>query len=295
MQNKPVILVAGANGQLGNVIRAMAAKAAGFHFTFVSREEFSIDDKHSMELYFASNRIDYVINCAAYTQVDKAETEKEKAFLINGTAVGDLAQICNAFDTTLIHLSTDYVYTENSEAPLQETDPTLPGTVYGQSKLLGEQLALQNHPSSVIIRTSWVYSEYGVNFVKTMLQLFDNRKEIEVVSDQEGSPTYAVDLVSVIFDIIRQMEAGREISGIFNYCNDGMTNWYEFAQEIKRISESSVRIKPVFSHEYATLAKRPLYSVMDTSKIKRELDIDIPNWKDSLQKMMHSVLKGVLL
>ena len=282
----PTILVTGANGQLGNEIRELSDKYPELKFLFTSREDLPIENEKSVESFFQNQSIHYCINCAAYTAVDKAETEKEKAFLINAEAVGKLATICKKHDTQFIHISTDYVYDGTKGVPLKETDAVGPINIYGTSKLKGEELALENNPSSIVIRTSWVYSSYGANFVKTMLRLFSEKEEINVVSDQVGSPTYAADLASAILLFIKRMEEGERFSGIYNYSNTGVTNWYEFALAIKDLSKSNCKIFPTSSSTYVTPAKRPLYSVLDNSKIKEALGADIPFWKDSLKKCL---------
>ena len=283
---KPTILVTGASGQLAREINVIAAHRAGYHFLFATKDELPIEKKEGIELFFEKHRIDYCINCAAYTAVDKAESEKEKAFLINADAVGGLAEICIFHKAKLIHISTDYVYDGSAGLPLKETDIVAPVNVYGSSKLQGEELAIKQNPSTLIIRTSWVYSSFGNNFVKTMLRLFKERDEINVVFDQYGCPTYAADLANAIMSLIGNMKEGNDLSGILNYCNEGITTWYEFAEEIKRLSNSNCKINPIPTSSYQTAAKRPLYSVLDNSKIKGILGLEIPFWKDSLRKCM---------
>jgi dTDP-4-dehydrorhamnose reductase len=283
---KPTILVTGANGQLGREINVIATHHTGYHFLFAAKDDLPIEKKEGIELFFEKNRIDYCINCAAYTAVDKAESEKEKAFLINARSVEGLAEICKFHKAKLIHISTDYVYDGSNRLPLKETDAVGPVNVYGLSKLQGEELALKQNPSTLIIRTSWVYSSFGNNFVKTMLRLFKERDEINVVADQYGCPTYAADLANVIMSLIGKMKEGNDFSGIINYSNEGVTTWYEFAEEIKNISNSNCKINPIPTSSYHTAAQRPLYSVLDTSKIKGVLDLEIPFWKDSLKKCM---------
>jgi dTDP-4-dehydrorhamnose reductase len=281
---KPTILVTGANGQLAREINVIAPHYAGYHFLFATKDELPIENKERVELFFEKHRIDYCINCAAYTAVDKAESEREKAFLINADAVGGLAEICRFHKAKLIHISTDYVYDGSAGIPLKETDAVDPVNVYGSSKLQGEELAIKQNPSTLTIRTSWVYSSFGNNFVKTMLRLFKERDEINVVADQYGCPTYAADLASVIMSLIGKMKEGNDLSGIVNYCNEGVTTWYEFAEEIKSLSNSNCKINPIPTSSYQTAANRPLYSVLDTSKIKEMLGLEIPFWKDSLKK-----------
>ena len=280
----PTILVTGSNGQLGNEIKILSKKFASYNFLFAPRQEISIENSESLQSFFGKNKIDYCINCAAYTAVDKAETEKEKAFAINADAVGNLATICSEYQTKLIHISTDYVYDGNVHVPLKEENAVGPVNVYGASKLKGEELALNTNPSALIIRTSWVYSSFGNNFVKTMLRLFREKEEINVINDQIGSPTYAADLAAVIMNFIEKTQQGETFSGIVNYSNAGITNWYEFAKEIKSLVNSNCKINPIPTSSYPTPAKRPLYSVLDTSKIKNCLQLEIPSWQESLKK-----------
>ena len=281
---KVTILVTGANGQLANEIRTISRHYSSNKFLFTTKEDLPIENAEAVELFFEKNRIDYCINCAAYTAVDKAESEKEKAFLMNGNAVGELANICVIHKAKLIHISTDYVYDGGLNTPLREENAAGPVNIYGSSKLKGEELALSNNPSTLIIRTSWVYSSFGNNFVKTMLRLFKEKSEINVINDQLGSPTYAADLAGVIMEFVKKMKQGNSFSGIVNYCNDGVTTWFDFAEEIKSMVRSNCKINPIPTSCYKTAAKRPLYSVLDTSKIKNLLHLDIPTWKESLEK-----------
>ncbi len=286
----PVILVTGANGQLANELKELSGNFPGFIFLFTSKEELPIEDENALATYFQNQSIQYCINCAAYTAVDKAESDSEKAFLINAEAVGKLSAVCKIHQTKFIHISTDYVYDGSRETPLRETDATGPLNVYGSSKLKGEELALQNNSSSLVIRTSWVYSSYGANFVKTMLRLFKEKEELNIVSDQVGSPTYAADLATAIMLFIQKKEAGQNFSGIYNYSNSGVTNWYEFALAIKELSNSNCNILPTLTSAYVTPAKRPLYSVMDTTKAKEALQTNIPLWKDSLKRCFEKLV-----
>ena len=283
--NLQTIVVTGANGQLGNELKAIAPQFAGYRFLFVAKEELAIENADALKNYFSANTPTWCINCAAYTAVDKAETEKNKAFLINAEAAGHLASTCRQYDVQLIHISTDYVFDGTAQQPYKETDGTHPINTYGESKLKGEELVLQNDPSAIIIRTSWVYSSFGNNFVKTMLRLMKEKNSINVVNDQYGSPTYAADIASVIMKIISSGRS-REKPGIYNYTNAGITNWYEFALAIKTLSDSPCSVNPVSTAQYPTAAKRPQYSVLDTSKIQQAFNIVIPDWKESLQNCL---------
>ncbi len=226
-----------------------------------------------------ANPVDYFIHCAAYTAVDKAESEKEKAFLANATAPGLIAGLLSENRTKLIHISTDYVFDGNSSMPLTEEAVTNPVNFYGLSKLEGERLVLKNNPDSMIIRTSWLYSAFGNNFVKTMIRLMKDRESIQVVADQTGSPTYAGDLANAMMQIL---ESGKFVPGIYHYSNEGEASWFEFATEIKRLTGSTCRILPIPSSGYPTPAKRPAYSLLDKSKIRTIYGLNIPVWQSSL-------------
>jgi len=292
LNNKKNILITGANGQLGMEFRSIAKTFPEYNFLFASKEELSISDKEAVKFFFTINRIYCCINCGAYTNVDKAESEKEKAFEINGTAVGYLAGICKNHHSHFIHISTDYVFPGNASTPYKETDLPNPLNSYGASKLAGENLAIENNEASIIIRSSWVYSSYGKNFVKTMIRLL-KKKEIGVVNDQEGSPTYAADLANAIMKII---STDHFIPGIYHYCNDGIITWYTFAEEIKKIIFSHCIIKPITtkesdSYRIPTPAKRPLYSALDTEKIRLVFSVEVPLWQESLKKFLALLTK----
>jgi len=278
--NTHAVLVTGANGQLGNELKVIASRYPAYHFLFVSHKELAIDDFAAVTGFFTENPVSYCINCAAYTAVDKAEADAGSAFRINADAVANLARVCNEQDVQLIHISTDYVFDGNTDQPYKETDPASPLGIYGASKHKGETGALQNDPSSIIIRTSWLYSSFGNNFVKTMLRLMKERESINVVNDQFGCPTYAADLADAVIKII---SSGISKPGIYHYCNEGITSWYEFALAIKELTNSACAVNPITTSAYPTAAKRPAYSVLDTSKIKATFDISIPGWKDSLK------------
>ena len=276
------ILVTGSGGQLGMEIWKLSERYPSYKFLFTTREDLPIDNFELVKNFFEQRQIDHCINCAAYTAVDKAESEKEKAFLINADAAGNLATVCKAHHTQLIHISSDYVFDGSSSTPYKEEDRISPINMYGASKLKGEELVLNNNAAAVIIRTSWVYSSFGTNFVKTMLRLLKEKESINVVSDQQGCPTYAADLAEVIMTIVEKDNNEYSPSGIFNYCNTGVITWYEFAKAIKKFSKSKCLINPIPSSAYPVPAKRPQYSVLDTTKIKSTFNIAIPNWKDSL-------------
>lgn len=278
------ILVTGANGQLGNECRQLAQHFNGVDFVFTDVEELSITDELAIEKIFAQNHFDCCINAAAYTAVDNAEKDKETAYEINANAVGYLATACKKYNCKLIHISTDYVFDGEKENGYLEEDTTGPINIYGSSKLLGEQLALENNPQTIVIRTSWVYSYFGKNFVKTMMKLMQERPEISVVSDQIGKPTYAADLASAIFKIIFSSSDFKP--GMYHYSNKEVISWYDFALAIKEIGNYNCQINPIPSSAYPVPAKRPHYSVLITDKIESVYGIDIPQWKESLKKCM---------
>jgi dTDP-4-dehydrorhamnose reductase len=274
------IIVTGSNGQLGSELKELAVQYPSINFIFLSRNELSIGDRQSLEHAFQLHQPGYFINCAAYTAVDKAEEEKELAFDINGSSVGVIAELCRQNNCRLIHISTDYVFDGNSRQPLTEADQVDPVNAYGESKLLGEQLALKNNPDTIIIRTSWVYSFYGKNFVKTMMRLMKEKESIGVVNDQVGSPTYAADLANAILQII---SSGKWVPGIYHYSNEGVLSWFNFAVEIKTLINSSCKVNPITSEQFPTPAKRPAYSVLDKTKIQATYPVQIKDWKESLQ------------
>ena len=277
------ILVTGAGGQLGNELKDIAPAHSAYQFFFVTKDELSISDDRSVQTFFKEHAIDCCINCAAYTAVDKAETEQDLAFTINAEAVGKLAVACKIQNSRFIHISTDYVFDGTSTVPYKEDDPICPINVYGASKLKGEELALEQDPHSTIIRTSWVYSSYENNFVKTMMRLMKERENINVVNDQWGCPTFAADLAGVIMKLVEHPSAS---SNIFNYCNEGSITWYDFALAIKEFTGSNCQVNPIPSSAYPTLSKRPHYSVLDTTRIRQQLNISIPRWKESLEQCL---------
>lgn len=285
MAEKKTILVTGANGQLGNEMQVISAAYPAYHFLFVTKEVLPIDNAETMKNYFAAHPIDYCVNCAAYTAVDKAETEPEKAMNVNGTAVGILAAVCKSYNAGFIHVSTDYVFDGSATTPYTEDFRVAPVNTYGATKLKGEELAQQQNPGSIIIRTSWVYSSFGNNFVKTMMGLMKEKEQLNVVSDQVGCPTYAADLAAAIMQIIHSGKAEAQ-PGIYNYSNTGIISWFQFAEAIKELSGSKCMVNAIPSSNYPTPAKRPSYSVMDTIKIQQTFDISIPAWKDSLKKCL---------
>jgi dTDP-4-dehydrorhamnose reductase len=281
MVERHKILVTGGSGQLGSEFKELSGAFRQYEFLFPSSAELRIEDSEAVRNYFHSSSPSFCINCAAYTAVDKAETDKEQAFLVNGEAVGQLAAICKKFNTGFIHISTDYVFDGTALTPYTEDIATNPVNVYGASKLEGERKALENNIDSVIIRTSWVYSPFGKNFVKTMLRLMNEKSAVNVVNDQFGSPTYSADLAEAIMTII---SSGNWHPGIFHFSNIGKISWFDFAEAIKRLSKSNCTVYPVSTSQYPTPAKRPAYSVLSNNKIAGTYNIQLQPWETSLAK-----------
>jgi dTDP-4-dehydrorhamnose reductase len=290
------ILVTGKNGQLGRSIQKIVNTGTKIDnnqspndFIFVGREELDLGSETSISHYFNNNKFDIIINCAAYTAVDRAEKEQELANQVNHLAVKQLAKIANKKQARLIHISTDYVFDGESDKPYTETDETNPINVYGRTKLTGEKALQALMPiNAVIIRTSWVYSEYGNNFVETMLRLGRERDELSVVNDQMGSPTYATDLAGVILEIIRhnKFRDVAQTTQIYNYSNEGEISWHEFAKEIFKLAEIDYKVSPISTQQYPTPAKRPRNTIMKKDKIVNAFNIKISNWKSSLNTCM---------
>jgi dTDP-4-dehydrorhamnose reductase len=282
--SKPLIVVTGKNGQLGSELQLLAPLfVAAYDFLFVDRSQLDLSSNDSIDNFFAANTPSVVINCAAYTAVDKAETDREAAFQINGTAVGKLAAHAAAVNALFITVSTDYVFNGNGTSPYLPSDATDPINYYGESKAVGEQLALVNNPSSIIIRTSWVYSRFGNNFVKTMMRLMGERPSLHVVGDQIGAPTYAADLAAAIMHIVAQKAAGNKHNGIYHYSNSGAISWYDFAVAIGQMIHSNCAVTKIGSEAFPTPAKRPRYSLMDCSAIIQDFGVQQPAWEDSLK------------
>jgi dTDP-4-dehydrorhamnose reductase len=286
--SRPLVLVTGANGQLGQSVRSLADSFPELEFAFLSREDLPIEDAEKVNYYFEKARPSWCINTAAYTAVDKAESDRERAFAVNRDATGILAATSDLFGTRFIHVSTDYVFDGQSAVPYKEHDKLSPVNAYGASKLEGEQLCMEKNPASMIIRTAWVYSEFGNNFVKTMLRLMSSRPEINVVDDQVGAPTYAVDLANAILTIIGNTEKKQTgwSPGIYHYSNKGRISWYDFAVAIKELAGLQCKINPIPSSQYPTPAKRPSFSLLDTQKIREVYNIHIPDWRESLSTCM---------
>lgn len=275
------ILITGAGGQLGSEIRALSTQYADRAFTFADSKELDISDNMRVAEIITHGNYNAVINCAAYTAVDKAESDKDKAYLINEKGAGYLAEVCAEAGAKFIHISTDFIFDGTVSRPILEDDITHPLSVYGASKLAGELAVQKANPDSLIIRTSWVYSSFGGNFVKTILRLCHERESLSVISDQIGTPTYAHDLAAFIMDKL-DFAIEHKISGVFNYSNEGAASWYDFAIAIRDIAGLKTKIVPIDTTQYPTPAVRPKYSVLDKKKVKSTFNIEIPYWRDSL-------------
>ncbi len=280
---KKKILVTGANGQLGSELRQIAISKTQYEWIFTDYQELDLCDLNHLEEKVAEINPQIIINCAAHTAVDKAETEVELSDVLNHQSVAILAKWSNANDCKLVHVSTDYVFDGNSELALTETAKTNPINVYGVTKLAGEKACLNANPNAIIIRTSWVYSSFGNNFVKTMSRLMQERDNLNVVNDQIGSPTYAADLAQAIITIL---EHKNWQPGIYNFSNEGEISWYEFALAIQEIGNFDCKVSGIPASNYPTPAKRPAYSLLDKSKIKATFGVSVPQYKESLKKCM---------
>jgi dTDP-4-dehydrorhamnose reductase len=278
MQN---ILVTGKNGQLGNELQALASAYPQYQFLYTDKAELDITSAGLVQDFFSEHKPVACINAAAYTAVDKAESEKEIAFKVNAEAVKKLATACNIHNTKFIQVSTDYVFDGLATTPYKEDSVTSPVNYYGYTKLKGEEFAMAECASTIVVRTSWVYSSFGNNFVKTMLRLMKERESINVVSDQFGSPTYAADLAEAILKIATSQE--KNDRGIYHFSNNGDISWFDFAIAIKELSNSNCVVNPIPTAAYPTPAKRPAYSVFDKSKIQEVFGIELKDWKESLE------------
>ena len=287
------VLITGANGQLGNELRTLGAASAN-RYLYTDVAELDITDAVAVERCVAENRIDVIINCAAYTNVERAEEDEQTAYTINCTAVKNLAEAAARHDATLIHVSTDYVFDGTANTPCTEELPTSPIGAYGRTKLAGEQAVAVSGCRHLIFRTAWLYSEYGNNFLKTMLRLTAERESLNVVFDQIGTPTYAADLAAAIFDLVEHGKyAGNE--GIYHYSNEGVCSWYDFAAEIAAAAgNAKCCITPCRTWEYPTRAERPAYSVLDKSKYKRTFGAAVPHWREAMQRCLLKLKKTTL-
>src|SRR6186713_1153433 len=278
------ILITGANGQLGQAIKKVAAGFTAFNFIYTDYTELDITDTAAIDTIFSQKDIHGCINCAAYTAVDKAESEEELAFKLNFEAALNLSDACLQYNAQFIQISTDYVFDGKSNRPYAEEDEANPDSIYGSSKLRGEAAALGSNPDTIVIRTSWLYSEFGANFVKKMRELMQQKESLNVVFDQVGTPTYAVDLAQTILTVLSKVyDAPASYGGIYHYSNEGVLSWYDFAVAIKELTAANCKVLPVTSDKYPTPAKRPAYSVFNKQKIKDTFSLQIPYWRDSLQ------------
>lgn len=284
------VLVTGSKGQLGSEIRDLSPEYPGFQFEFIDIDELDLTNTDAVNDFFAQKNYAFCINCSAYTAVDKAEDEQEKALAVNFTAVKNLSHILAGKKTFLVHISTDYVFDGENHKPYLETDPTAPRSVYGSSKLKGEEAVLESQVNAIIIRTSWLYSGYGNNFVKTILRLAAERDTLTIVADQVGTPTYAGDLAKAILEIIgsKNLKPGKQV---YHFSNEGVTSWFDFARAIVDESGFDCKITPIETKDFPTKASRPFYSVLNKRKIKQDFNIRIPYWRDSLSVVLNKLKK----
>lgn len=287
MSNKGKVLVFGGIGQLGQCLSKLTVAGNVKDFVFLDEIEGNILDLAVLRALFLSESPKFVVNCAAYTAVDKAEDESELCEKINSTGAGNLAMLCTEFKATLIHISTDFVFEGDVPALLKETDVAEPINVYGKTKLQGELEIARHLDAHYILRTSWLYSEFAGNFVKTMLKLGAEREELSIIVDQVGTPTYGVDLAAVILKLISSDQ--ETAYGTYHYSNEGLCSWYDFAKAIFEINGTELRVYPIPSSAYPTKARRPAFSVMDKTKIKTTFNLEIPYWRDSLVKCIHAI------
>ncbi|GHT35760.1 NAD(P)-dependent oxidoreductase [Bacteroidia bacterium] len=285
------ILVTGANGQLGHSLQRLSESLPAYQFLFTDIDTLDICDKESILAFAEGKNIHYIINCAAYTAVDKAEDDEIICMRINSEAVRNLGEAATTLGAKIIHISTDYVFDGTNSVPYLETDYTCPMSAYGRSKQTGELILRAVCPDAIIIRTAWLYSECGNNFLSTMLCLGKEKEELNVVFDQIGTPTYAGDLANAIISIIDSIEAGTFKSGIYHFSNEGVCSWYDFARKIFEIAGIKCRVIPIDAKDYPTRATRPQYSVLNKGKIKRTYGLAIPHWEESLRKMLKKTKK----
>ena len=285
------ILVTGSNGQLGSEIKDLEANFTNFNFFFMDLPELDICNSSQLNIFVNDNNINTVINCAAYTAVDKAEEDAEIAEQVNSMGVSNLVKALQTVNGKLIHISTDYVFDGNHFLPYKESDSVSPIGVYGETKRAGELSVLNSDIDSIVIRTSWLYSSYGNNFVKTMLRLGSEKENLGVIFDQIGTPTYARDLAKTCLEILTGVNALKisKNENLYHYSNEGVASWYDFAISIMELGGVNCKVKPIQTKDYPTLAKRPQYSVLNTSKIKTDFKIEIPYWRDSLKDCIEKI------
>jgi dTDP-4-dehydrorhamnose reductase len=282
------ILITGSNGQLGNEMQISAKNFPNHHFIYTDVAELDICDKEALNAFIKSNDVNMIVNCAAYTAVDKAEDDVELCYKINAKAVKNIGEVATANNAKVIHVSTDYVFDGTNHVPYTEDMPVCPSSVYGKSKLAGEEALMSTCSNAVIIRTAWLYSSFGNNFVKTMIKLGTERESLNVIFDQVGSPTYAADLAEAIMTIISHESF---VPGIYHYSNEGVCSWYDFTKSIHRKSNITCNVQAIETKDYPTRTPRPHYSVLNKAKIKSTYGIAVPHWEDSLDKCL-SILRG---
>ena len=283
------ILVTGANGQLGWELGQLVNSYPAFNFVFVDRSQLDLSLPDTFEKMIHAIKPDCIVNTAAYTAVDKSETEKALAYTVNATAVQELARISKVLAIPFITYSTDYVFDGEANQPYLSSTKMDPVNYYGSTKAAGETLAIEANEHTIVIRTSWVFSSHGNNFVKTMMRLMKERESLNIVADQKGRPTYAKDLAIATMKMIEAMNAGKTLSGVYHHANTGETTWFEFAAKIKAIAGLTCALNPIETKDFPTPAKRPAYSVLDTSKIEEALSLSIPHWEDALASCMKEI------
>lgn len=286
------ILVTGSDGQLGNEFQRIAETEEAHDFHFVDLDKLDITDSLSVTRLFKELNPNFVLNCAAYTAVDKAEDEPDLAMAVNARGVQNLIDACEEVSSIFIHYSTDYVFNGKNYSPYKESDPVDPIGVYGKTKRAGEEAVINSMVSGVVIRTSWVYSSFGNNFVKTMMRLGNDRDNLNVIFDQVGTPTNARDLAQATMQILSQKEKLIGQQQVFHFSNEGVTSWYDFALEIFELCGIQCNVKPILTSEYPTKADRPHYSVLDKSKVKTHFGLEIPHWKQSLKQAVEEIISS---
>lgn len=287
------LLITGANGQLGRSIKKASVEFPEFEFQYTDLPELDITNLKAIQTIIANDSIDVIINCAAYTAVDKAEEDSKLAFLINKTGPANLAIACNESKCSLLHISTDYVFSGKAYRPYLPSHPTDPISIYAQSKEAGESSILKTNPNGWIIRTSWLYSEFGQNFVKTMMRLGKEREQLNIIADQIGSPCYAYDLANTILSVVKHNTKSaqkQQGTSIYHYSNSGCASWFDFTKSIMELSGIECKVNPITTEMYPLPATRPFYSVLNTESIVKDFDISIPYWKDSLKNCIDTLL-----
>jgi dTDP-4-dehydrorhamnose reductase len=282
------VLVTGSNGQLGNELRELEKEYPQYNFFFTDMDELDISNEEKINSFIKSNKIETLINCAAYTNVEKAESDKQQAMLINATAVKFLAQACGKHNVLLLHISTDFVFEGKTYKPYTENDTASPKSIYGKTKLDGEIEVIFNAKRALIFRTSWLYSSYGNNFVKAIAEKAKTTQELKVVYDQIGTPTYAADFARVLLDIIPKVPP-KIRTEIYNYSNEGVTSWYDFAQAIVEIKKLDCKVEAVLAKDYPSDVQRPFFAVLNKARIKKDFGITIPHWRESLEKCLAKI------